>query len=79
MKALHLLESPGVSPGPAAGCMDQPSLDFPGKTPLLTLPPAFSFFLVETYCLPPSTSAWKITPSVPHTGLEERTTQGDLT
>lgn len=54
MKALHLLESPGVSPGPAAGCMDQPSLDFPGKTPLLTLPPAFSFFLVETYCLPPS-------------------------
>ena len=36
MKALHLLESPGVSPGPAAGCMDQPSLDFPGKTPLLT-------------------------------------------
>ena len=52
MKTLHLPESPGVSPGPAAGCMNQPSLDFPGKIPLSILPPASSFFLVETYCLP---------------------------
>lgn len=73
MKALQLPENPGISPGPAASCMDQPSLDFPGKIPLSTLPPASSFFLVEIYCLPQRvsgklhgpchTQGWKSTQS----------------